>query len=115
LRIGGQLEELFYTYEGALIHEFHFQREDIVDINAAVVGISRSRRTKVEPNVASNEHSRRVMKANGFDVLPIDDGRRVHEYFNAQELGVYAPTVWMGDYKRMKSHASRDRKDKTVR
>jgi hypothetical protein len=72
-----------------LIHEFHFQREGIIDINAAVIGISRSRWTAATPSDASIEHAQKIMRANGFDVLPIDDGRRVREYFNTQEWGVY--------------------------
>jgi hypothetical protein len=72
-----------------LIHEFHFQREGIIDINAAIVGISRSRWTDATPSEASIGHAQKVMRANGFDVLPIDDGQRVREYFNTQEWGVY--------------------------
>ena len=72
-----------------MIHELHFQREDIIDINAAVVGISRSRWTAATPSDTSIEHAQKIMKANGFDVLPIDDGRRVREYFNTQDWGVY--------------------------
>lgn len=72
-----------------MIHEFHFQREGIIDINAAVVGISRSRWTASTPSEASIEHAQKIMMANGFDILPIDDGRRVREYFDTREWGVY--------------------------
>jgi hypothetical protein len=72
-----------------LIYEFHFQRQGIIDINAAVVGISRSRWTAATPTDASIEHAQKIMRANGFDVLPIDDGWRVREYFNTREWGVY--------------------------
>jgi hypothetical protein len=72
-----------------LIHEVHFQRDGVIDINAAVVGISRSRWTTATPSDASTEHAQKIMRANGFDVLPIDDGRRVREYFNTQEWGDY--------------------------
>ncbi len=75
--------------EEALIHEFHFQRERIVDINAAVVGISSSRWTKAASKEASIEQAQEIMQANGFDVLPIDDGQRVRGYFNTQEWGNY--------------------------
>jgi hypothetical protein len=72
-----------------LIHEFHFQREGVVDINAAVVGISRSRWTAVTPDDASTDHAQKVMKANGFDILPIYDGRRVREYFHTRDWSDY--------------------------
>lgn len=75
--------------EEALIHEFHFQREVVVDINAAVIGISRSRWTALTPDSASDEHAQKVMKADGFDILPIDDGRQVREYFHTRDWSDY--------------------------
>ncbi len=64
-----------------MIHELHFSREIVVDINAAVVGISRNRWISIPFNEANENNAQRVMKQKGFDVLPIENGDPVNEYF----------------------------------
>jgi len=70
-------------------YEFHFQREGIIDINAAVIGISRNRWTSIPPENAFGGQAQKIMKENGFDVLPIDDGKNVRRYFNTHAWGTY--------------------------
>ena len=66
----------------------HFSRETVVDIDAAVVGISRTHWQAVAAE-AKPEHAVQMMRQNRFDVLPIVAGQAVREYF--------CTVVW-GDY-----------------
>jgi hypothetical protein len=64
-----------------LPHEFDFARENVVDVNAAVVGISASRWISVPPEQASGDIPKAIMRERRFDVLPIQEGDLVREYF----------------------------------
>ena len=57
-----------------LPHEFDFARENVVDVNAAVVGISASRWISVPPEQASGDIPKAIMRERRFDVLPIQEG-----------------------------------------
>jgi CBS domain-containing protein len=67
------------TYDSA-----RFVREVVVDVDAAVVGISSTRRTSIPIAEASADHAARVMRANRFDILPIEDADGVKEYFHTK-------------------------------
>ena len=68
------------------MHEdFFFLRENVVDVDAAVVGISKSRWTALSHEVASLERAQEVMRQHQFDVLPIVAGDEiVREYFETE-------------------------------
>jgi hypothetical protein len=59
----------------------HFLREGVVDINAAVVGVSKTRWTAIEESDATKENAIAIMKQHRFDVLPVVEGEEVKRYF----------------------------------
>src|SRR5262245_12670741 len=59
----------------------HFLRETVVDIDAAVVGISSNRWTAVSEAEATLERASEIMAEHRFDILPITIGTRVTHYF----------------------------------
>ncbi len=65
-----------YTFDDA-----PFRREAIVNIDAAVVGISKSRWMAIEDSQATIEQAAEIMRTHRFDVLPIDDGTAIKSYF----------------------------------
>jgi hypothetical protein len=67
-----------------------FYRETVVDIDAAIVGVSRTRWEALETAQATPERSADLMRRNHFDVLPIVDGWAVHEYFCTAVWGDYS-------------------------
>lgn len=69
--------------------ELRFLRESIVEVDAAVVGISSTRWTAITGSEATPEKATPIMKANRFDVLPIVAGSAVKEYFCADEWDTY--------------------------
>jgi hypothetical protein len=72
------------------MEDTHFLRESVVDVNAAVIGISRSRWTSVSATEASPERAAQVMQANRFDILPVEDPSGVREYFHTREWNDYS-------------------------
>ena len=64
-----------------MIEDFRFLRESVVDVDAAVVGVSSARWTHIEPDDASEEAARAFMERHHFDVLPIGSDPTVKEYF----------------------------------
>lgn len=79
-----------------MTYDARFLRETIVDVDAAVVGISSDRWTKVDSEHATPDTARAIMLANRFDVLPIEGPSSVREYFRT--------TVW-GKYDSIERHA----------
>jgi len=69
--------------------ELRFLRDSIVDVDAAVVGISSTRWTAIPVSEATPEKAVPIMKTNRFDVLPIVAGATVKEYFCADEWNTY--------------------------
>ena len=69
--------------------ELRFLRESIVEVDAAVVGISSTRWTAIPVSEATPEKAVPIMKANRFDVLPIVASATIKEYFCADEWNTY--------------------------
>jgi hypothetical protein len=84
------------------IDDSYFLREGVVDIDAGVVGIGRSRWRSVKDS-AGESSARSIMGKNRFDVLPIEnkDGS-IHEYFSpahgATSLRSGSPGSLIGTY-----------------
>jgi hypothetical protein len=70
--------------------EAHFLREGVVDINAAVVGISKARWTCIEASDTTKEQAAAIMCQQRFDVLPIVNGTEIKQYFRTQKWGDYS-------------------------
>jgi hypothetical protein len=68
--------------------EADFSREGVVDINAAVVGIHRTRWRDVEGNATKTE-AEAIMRENRFDILPINSGPDVNKYFSTHKRNDY--------------------------
>jgi hypothetical protein len=74
-----------FSYE-----ETHFLREGVVDINAAVVGISKARWSFIEESEASEEQAKAIMCQYRFDILPIVNGTAVKKYFCTHKWSDYS-------------------------
>ncbi len=61
-----------------------FLRKTVVDVDAAVVGVSKTRWAFIAEQDATVEEAARRMKANRFDLLPIIDGDAVRGYFQTE-------------------------------
>jgi len=59
----------------------HFNRENIVEINAAVAGISRAHWVSLDERASTTEQALETMRQYRFDVLPITSGSAVTGYF----------------------------------
>jgi hypothetical protein len=70
-----------------------FLRESVVDVDAAVVGISSTRWTSIPPGEATPERAAQIMRANRFDTLPIESPGDVREYFQTQVWNDYSSVV----------------------
>ncbi len=69
-----------------MVDEHHFMREDVIDINAAVVGISRNRWTALRRDEASDARALTRMKAGPFDVVPvIEADGAILEYYRTEQ------------------------------
>ncbi len=69
--------------------DIHFLRETVVNIDAAVVGISSS--SWVSASAESTEESARsIMEPNRFDILPIENPKGVREYFKTDIYNQYS-------------------------
>ncbi len=71
------------------MEDTQFLRESVVDVNAAVVGISRSRWISVSTAEATAERAAQIMQANRFDILPIEDPSGVKECFHTLKWNDY--------------------------
>lgn len=71
----------------------HFLRESVVDIDAAVVGVSCERWCSIPLADATPERAAEVMRATPFDTLPIDDQAGVKEFFRTEVWNDYATVV----------------------
>jgi hypothetical protein len=68
----------------------HFLREGVIDINAAVVGISKARWMGIEESEGTEEQAAAIMRLHRFDILPIVDGAEVKKYFYTDEWNDYS-------------------------
>ncbi|MEX0887573.1 MAG: hypothetical protein WD009_14165 [Phycisphaeraceae bacterium] len=75
-----------------MLEDIFYRRESVVDIDAAVVGVSRLRWTALSPKEANDATcAREVMTRHQFDVLPIDPGSGpVREYIKTRTWGDYS-------------------------
>lgn len=65
-----------------------YRRHNVVDVDAAVVGISRRRWTSLPPSLDEADEARRVMAEHRFDVLPVD-GPEVSAFYVTKDWGDY--------------------------
>jgi CBS domain-containing protein len=61
-----------------------FLRETVVDVDAAVVGVSKARWAFITEQEATAEEAARRMQDNRFDILPIVDGATGRGYFQTE-------------------------------
>jgi hypothetical protein len=76
-----------------MIEDTRFLRESVVDIDAAVVGISSARWTSIPLAEATSDRAAQIMSANRFDTLPIESPGGVKEYFQTQVWNDYSSVV----------------------
>jgi hypothetical protein len=73
-----------------MTEDSHFLRETVVDIDAAVVGVSSARWTAILETEATAERAAEIMKANRFDTLPIESEKGIKEYFQTDTWNHYS-------------------------
>lgn len=74
-----------------MLEDLFYRRENVTDVDAAVVGISRLRWKALTHEEAMPERAREVMKHHQFDVLPVtDDSEAVRSYFRTVSWGDYS-------------------------
>lgn len=74
-----------------MLEDYSYRKKTVVDIDAAVIGVSRLRwRSVTAQEAADGEAARTIMAEHGFDVLPVDDANR--------EVRAYIMTKRWGDY-----------------
>lgn len=75
--------------------DLSFEREHVVDVDAAVVGISRHRWAALTSEDAADlDRARSIMDANGFDVMPVVDASGdVQSYVATETWGDYSGTL----------------------
>lgn len=73
-----------------MIHHLEFQRTNVVDVSAAVVGISRKQWVSHSPG-DSREETKHIMARRRFDVMPIEpeSNEPFSEYFVTSHWGEY--------------------------
>jgi len=71
----------------------HFLRRTVVDVDAAVVGISRERWVTIPRNTGYFESARTLMRNSRFDVLPIDDRGSVKRFLHTKKWNDYSEIV----------------------
>lgn len=74
-----------------MLEDLYYRRQGVIDVDAAVVGISRLRWTALDPSYATEERARTIMEEHRFDVLPIAaDGGSVSGVFRTKQWGDYS-------------------------
>jgi hypothetical protein len=79
-----------------MLEDLSYRRQQVIDVDAAVVGVSRLRWTSVEPET-DNEDVRGLMKDRSFDVVPVEDGEK--------DITRYYQTATWGDFSDIEAHA----------
>lgn len=69
--------------------DIYFQRESVLDINAAVVGVSRSKWKYLGEDEADENKAIVLMKENRFDILPIMKEASIREYYQTNSWNNY--------------------------
>jgi hypothetical protein len=70
--------------------ESHFSREGVVDIDAAVVGVSQARWEQLLESESTKEKAAEIMRHNRFDILPVVSGEEVKAYFRTDKWNDYS-------------------------
>ena len=73
-----------------MTEDSHFLRETVVDIDAAVVGVSSARWTAIPETEATPDRAAEIMEANHFDTLPIESAKGVKAYFQTDTWNDYS-------------------------
>lgn len=71
--------------------DFHYYRDQVVDVDAAVVGVSRRRWAALTPDEAADlGEAQRIMTERQFDLMPVDaPGEDVRAYVKTEAWGDY--------------------------
>ena len=69
--------------------DIYFQRESVLDINAAVVGVSKSKWKYIDEDGADENKAIVLMKENRFDILPIMQEASIREYYQTNNWNNY--------------------------
>lgn len=73
-----------------MIEDYFFLKNNVVDIDAAVVGVSKKRWKTITEEKANVEEAQKLMSQNRFDVLPITTSDEiVKEYFHTKTWNDY--------------------------
>jgi CBS domain-containing protein len=73
-----------------MIEDHFFLKNNVVDVDAAVVGVSKTRWVTVSKQEASSERAQAIMVQHRFDVLPITESNGiVREYFHTKNWSDY--------------------------
>jgi len=73
-----------------MLDDSYSLRTEIINVDAAVVGIRRSRWEAIDAAIATEDHAREFMSARRFDVVPIVTGEAVHECFVTEQWNHYS-------------------------
>lgn len=76
-----------------MIEDGRFFRETVIDIDAAVVGISRRRWISIPHAEATSDRAAQSMKDNLFDILPIESPGDIKEYYQTCGWNDYSSVV----------------------
>ena len=79
-----------------MLEDLSYRRQQVIDVDAAVVGVSRLRWTSVEPET-EEEEVRHLMKDRSFDVVPVED--------RENEVRRYYQTITWGDYSNIEARS----------
>ena len=75
------------------VDEYFFCRENVIHLDAAMIGISRNNWQAIPEKRASPKAAIEIMRKYRFDVLPIVSGERVTGYFQTSRWNDYSPPV----------------------
>jgi hypothetical protein len=74
--------------------DYHFLQEGSVEMNAAVVGVAKSRWAHLHVSEATPERALELMREGHFDVIPVQqENGQVKDYFHAKSWGDYSAAV----------------------
>jgi hypothetical protein len=72
------------------MNDQEYARTDVCHVTAAVVGISRSRWDSIPAQRATMEEATALMRDSRYDVLPIEEGEAINDYFCTSAWGNYS-------------------------
>ncbi len=75
------------------VDEWYFSRENIINLNAAIIGTSRNNWQSINEESASLETAAEFMREGRFDVLPVVAGERVTGYYQTSRWNDYSSIV----------------------